>query len=313
MEEQIRTAVEQLPEKPTPGFFKRFRGFLPATIIIALCFSIPLYHLARFAADNQLYSYIFLMPFITLYLVRLKKDELPLNDKPASILAAPFFAIGLISIVAYEYASRLGFKMAEDDALALTTFSFLSFFGSVCCLFLGKLTLRALAFPFGLLIFMIPMPVFFRDRVEHILQHGSAAVAGTFFDLSGATFFQEGLIFHLPGINIEVAPECSGIHSSLVLFITSLLAGYLFLHSTWKRAALALFVIPLALVRNGFRVFVIGQLCVHIGPQMINSPIHRRGGPLFFALSLIPFFLLLIILKKSERAKEQSTRQISKI
>jgi hypothetical protein len=49
-------------------------------------------------------------------------------------------------------------------------------------------------------------------------------------------------------------------------------------------------------------VYVIGELCTHIGPQMINSPIHRHGGPLFFVLSLIPFFLLLIFLRRSERA-----------
>jgi exosortase/archaeosortase family protein len=86
-----------------------------------------------------------------------------------------------------------------------------------------------------------------------------------------------------------------------VLFITSLVAGYLFLRSPWKRTILCLAVIPLALLRNGFRIFVIGQLCVQIGPDMINSPIHHRGGPLFFLLSLIPFFLFLIFLIKSER------------
>jgi len=62
-----------------------------------------------------------------------------------------------------------------------------------------------------------------------------------------------------------------------------------------------LVVIPLGILRNGFRIFVIGQLCVHIGPQMLYSAIHRQGGPLFFALSLVPFFLLLIVLRKSDR------------
>ena len=33
---------------------------------------------------------------------------------------------------------------------------------------------------------------------------------------------------------------------------------------------------------------------------MIDSPIHHHGGPIFFALSLIPFFLFLIWLRKSE-------------
>ena len=50
-------------------------------------------------------------------------------------------------------------------------------------------------------------------------------------------------------------------------------------------------------------MFTIGELCVHVGPQMINSPIHHKGGPIFFALSLIPFFLLLVALQKSERGR----------
>jgi exosortase/archaeosortase family protein len=65
-------------------------------------------------------------------------------------------------------------------------------------------------------------------------------------------------------------------------------------------------VIPLGLLRNGFRVWVIGELCVRIGPQMIDSPIHHRGGPVFFVLSLVPLFLLLLYLSKCELRKEQA-------
>jgi len=121
------------------------------------------------------------------------------------------------------------------------------------------------------------------------------------FSASDLPVWQEGLTFRLPGISLQVAPECSGIHSTVVLFITSVVAGHFFLRSPWKRVVLCLAVIPLALVRNGFRVFVLGELCAHIGPQMIDSPVHRHGGPLFFALSLVPFFVLLYLLRRSER------------
>jgi hypothetical protein len=67
------------------------------------------------------------------------------------------------------------------------------------------------------------------------------------------------------------------------------------------------FVIPLGILRNGFRVFVIGMLCVHVGPRMIDSVIHHRGGPLFFALSLVPLFLLLWWLRRGERRVEATT------
>ena len=152
----------------------------------------------------------------------------------------------------------------------------------------------------------MPLPAIVVSWIVAVLQSGSAAVARGFFALTGTPFFQDGLVFQLPGISIEIAPECSGIHSSLVLFITSLVASYLFLYTPWKRAVFILAVIPLSILRNGFRVYTIGELCVHIGPHMINSPIHRKGGPLFFALSLIPLFLLLVVLQKSERVGGRS-------
>jgi exosortase/archaeosortase family protein len=84
------------------------------------------------------------------------------------------------------------------------------------------------------------------------------------------------------------------------------MAAYLFLKKPSSRLVLMLVVIPLALLRNGFRIFVIAQLCVRIGPQMIESPIHRRGGPVFFVLSLVPLFLLLLYLSRRELREEQS-------
>ena len=64
---------------------------------------------------------------------------------------------------------------------------------------------------------------------------------------------------------------------------------------------LAAAVIPLALLRNGFRVFVIGELCVRVSPDMIDSWVHKQGGPFFFALSLIPFSILLYFLYRADR------------
>jgi exosortase/archaeosortase family protein len=88
-----------------------------------------------------------------------------------------------------------------------------------------------------------------------------------------------------------------------VLFITSLLASHLFLKSPWRRIVLVAFVIPLGIVRNGFRILVIGLLCVHIGPYMIDSVIHHQGGPLFFALSLVPLVLFMAWLRRRERQR----------
>jgi len=122
-----------------------------------------------------------------------------------------------------------------------------------------------------------------------------------YFTIAGTPLVRHGAVFELPGIVLRVAQECSGIRSSWVLFITSVLASHLFLRKWGSRLALVAFVIPLGILRNGFRVFVIGLLCVYIGPHMIDSVIHHRGGPLFFALSLVPLFLLAWWLRRRER------------
>jgi exosortase C (VPDSG-CTERM-specific) len=223
----------------------------------------------------------------------------PRAVRPATGLAAIFFAGGLIVLVLWLAAGMTA--TAIENYLAPVILSFLLFFVGVIAWCFGKEFLKTFAFPVALLVFMIPFPTVLRDAIDTFLQHGSAAVANGLFVVSNLSFYKEGLIFHLPGINIRVASECSGIHSTLALLITSLLAGYLFLRKPWNRAILALVVIPLALLRNGFRIFVIGQLCAQIGPQMIDSPIHHHGGPIFFILSLIPFFLLLVYLIKFDR------------
>lgn len=275
--------------------------FAPVAIIAVLAFILPLVRLMNFAIHDELYSYIVLIPFITAYLIWQEKEKSPADPGPASWLTPVFLVAGVAVLIWHHFAH----PAAVEDSLAQTTLAFVLFFTAAAAWRLGGRTLRAFAFPLAFLIFMVPLPVAFRGVIESGLQQGSAVVANVFFTVADTPMVNDGLVFRLPGIQLEVAPECSGIHSTVVLFITSLLAGHYFLKRPWKRAVLCLVVIPLALLRNGFRVFVIGELCVHIGPQMINSIIHRRGGPLFFLLSLIPFFYLLLYLRRGDQPKPE--------
>ena len=126
--------------------------------------------------------------------------------------------------------------------------------------FMGSAWMAAAAFPFAFLIFMVPLPDAAVDRLETASKVASAEVAAWYFALVGTTLVRNGTIFELPGITLQVAQECSGIRSSWVLFITSVLASHLFLKTTWRRLVLVAFVIPLGILRNGFRILVIGLL-----------------------------------------------------
>lgn len=291
-----------MSDQTTPATFStpQFYKFGLAVGGLAICFVVPLWRLVWFAANDELFSYILLMPFLCAYLGWLEKKSLPPASPPAKMPAALFFIAGAAALTGYFLLARSAHPHAAENSLTLTTSSFLLCVTGAGCWFLGGATMRALVFPFCLSVFMVPFPEPVRNGLESALQHGSATVADWMFVLSGTPVWRSDTLFRLSDITIEVAPECSGIHSTWILFITSLVAGRMILRRPWKRAVLCLAVIPLALLRNGFRVFVIGQLCIHIGPGMIDSPIHHRGGPIFFVLSLLPFFLLLWFLRRSE-------------
>jgi exosortase C (VPDSG-CTERM-specific) len=270
-----------------------------AAILLA-CFAKPLYELLRFALKSDLFSHILLIPFISAYLIWITKDALPAATQPRRFHSVFFFAAGAAVLSAYWFGPQFGLDVKRDH-LTWTTSALMLLFIGLCFYCLGPAALRSLSFPLSLLIFAVPFPLVLVDWTEKLLQHSSAEAADWFFTLTGTSFLRNGLVFQLSDITLQVAPECSGIHSSLVLLITSLVAGQLFLASGWKRALLALAVIPLGILRNGFRIWTLGQLCIHIGPHMIDSPIHHRGGPIFFALSMIPFTFLLFYLWKSDR------------
>ena len=216
-----------------------------------------------------------------------------------AVFAWPWLVAGLGALLARQHFANLG----QNDQMTLVALSFVCFAITGAFLFLGAKWARSAMFPLFFLAFFIPLPEIVVDTLEEASKQASAEVASWLFLITGTPFLRTETMFQLPGITIAVAKECSGIRSSLVLIITSLLAANMFLRTTWRRALLVAAVIPLGLFRNAARILVISLLCVHIVPHMINSVIHRRGGPFFFAASLIPLFLFLWWLRRGEVAQ----------
>jgi exosortase C (VPDSG-CTERM-specific) len=285
---------------------RRLWSFALFTLLLLCCFSLPIYDLVRFAIHSDLYSHIILIPYISFYLIWIQRHQLVLDAWLSRKLAVVTFIAGA-GILAIAFSLRASGGIHMQDYLASVTLAALTILWAGCLFLFGITTIRAVIFPLLFLIFIVPFPISVERHVETFFQVSSAAAAHAFFQISGTPVLQHGTVFQLPGFSFEVAPECSGIHSSLVLFITSFVAGHLLLRKWWAKTLFGLFVIPLAIIRNGIRIFIIGQLCVHVGPEMIHSYIHRRGGPIFFAGSLIPFFLLLFFLVKVESNRHRSS------
>ena len=268
--------------------------------LLLLAYGWILYALTQYALAEGLHSHVLLIPFVSWYLIHLDRHRWP-TAGPGSPVAALLLAVPGAALLAFALLHRTGAgALSHNDFLAAATGSFLCFLWAGGFLLLGNLRMGAVAFPAAFLIFMIPLPDAAVNAIEHTLVAATSEVVDFFFLLTGVSFLRDGNLFQIATISLEVAQECSGIRSSWVLFITSLLASYLFLRNPWHRTLIVALVIPLGILRNGFRILVLAQLCIHRGPHMIDSDLHHKGGPIFFALSLIPLFLLLWWFRRME-------------
>jgi exosortase C (VPDSG-CTERM-specific) len=275
---------------------KRFLGWCIYLAVLCAAFALPLREFATYTAHSDVHSYVLLVPFVTAYLVYIRWRQLSGELTTSWAPAAALTILGVGALLARQHFSNLG----QNDQMTLVALSFVCFAITGAFLFLGAKWARSAMFPLFFLAFFIPLPEVVVDTLEEASKQASAEVASWLFLITGTPFLRTQTMFQLPGITIAVAKECSGIRSSLVLIITSLLAANMFLRTTWRRALLVAAVIPLGLFRNAARILVISLLCVHIGPHMINSVIHRRGGPFFFALSLVPLFAMLWLFRRQE-------------
>jgi exosortase C (VPDSG-CTERM-specific) len=286
--------------------WQRFRGFIVFAIVLTVVFCRPLWALLKFAPHKELYSHILLIPFISGYLIWMKRGTPVAASRPNRALAILPFLAGLSVLGWYRYGLQKSGELQQADYLSAMTFAFLCFLLCGAFVFIQRNYLKSITFPVAFLIFCVPFPTFLQNGIEMFFQHGSAHVAYAMLETAGMPVLKTGTSFLLPGFPMDVQPECSGIHSSLVLFITSVVAAYLFLDTSWRRFVFVLFVIPLALVRNGFRVFCLGEIGVHFYPAVLDSWFHHHGGPIFFLLSLVPLFLLLVYLMKGEARKREA-------
>lgn len=309
--EDATTPKDTEPVTATRGWWlenRRAIQFAGFVVLLSAAFVLPLVGLFRHALDEELHSHILLIPAVALYLAAIQRESLPQESK-----ASPLGWVGFVLFAAVVYAVPMlagwdgGWSL--NDKLAQSTACYVLLLVAGGFAILGTAWMRVLTFPFVFLVFMIPMPDAFVVGLEEWLMRVSAGMTEFLFKLTGTSVHRDGQVIELPGMVLRVARECSGIRSTIVLFITSVLASYLFLKSPWHRGILVALVIPLGILRNGFRVLVIGLLCVHIGPEMIDSWVHHRGGPLFFGISLVPLFLTAAWFRYREAKHERSENE----
>src|SRR6185437_2071293 len=119
------------------------------------------------------------------------------------------------------------------------------------------------------LFFLVPLPSSLMDRLVTGLQYASAEITSLLFTIAGVPVLRHDQAFALANLEIEIARECSGIRSAMGLIMLSAVFSRLFLRSNWSRAALLLLTIPLAIIKNGLRIFTLSTLAAYVDPAYL--------------------------------------------
>jgi exosortase len=279
---------------------KRNTYFVCATLLaMGLC-GATLKSLAVFCWHSDLYSFSAAVPFISAVLVYLERKR---------IFAHVQYDLAVGSVIA---VLALGMRLASAThpslALSLPVLSFIFLWVGIFVACFGTKALQAAAFQLSLLLFIVPLPAVLLDKAIFILRSCSTEAAVLIFRLGGIPFFQNEFRFSLPGVDIEVAEQCSGIRSGLSFFVTSLLVGHLFLRSSWSKLALVIAAFPITVFKNGMRIVTIYELSIR--PSMVNvvTWVHHNGGILFSLVGLIFLGLAVVGLRKWEETLKPGGR-----
>jgi exosortase len=261
------------------------RPWLLYVLWVAFCgllFHKPLARLVLYSFENDNASHILLIPLLVgwlLYLDRTKVSQNCVLDLRAALLfAVPAVILALVSQRPWPLRAPTGLLVPVLSLILFLIAGFIAIF--------GRRSSQESWFSLAFLGFAIPWPESLLDGFIYSLQYASAAVAGWIFDGSGVPVLREGFVFHLPGLSIEVAKECSGIRSSMALLILAVLVAHFAFRRFWKKVVFVLAGLLMMAVKNGVRIATLTILAKYVDPGFLFGRLHHQGGVVFFLLGL---------------------------
>ncbi len=217
-------------------------------VLIAYPFMDTIVDMERRWSGQEEYGYGYIIPFITLFLIWQRKDQLMDARFDPSLLAIPLLLVGgLIYFV----------------GVASTTLAQYALIWTILALAYGVLgwrKFRIVAIPLALLFFMVPLPLFIYHNLSGKLQLISSEIGVAVIRWFGISVYLEGNVIDLGSYKLQVVEACSGLRYLFPLMSLSFIAAYLYNVETWKRVVVFLSSIPITVLMNSFRIGVIGVL-----------------------------------------------------
>jgi exosortase len=249
------------------------------------------------AWNNDEYTHILLIIPIAATLIlldwrRVERLSAPSPGWGAVLLFASLLGLG--------FANWGRAELRPDEQLAISMAGLVVWWIGSFVLCFGADASQVVLFPLGFLFWLAPFPQAMLDRIVSLLQQGSTVAADLLFMIAGVPVIHDGVRLLIPGLTLEVAKECSSIRSSLMLMVTTMVLAQLFLRSPWRKILMVALVVPLAVAKNGLRIFTIAMLGTKVDPGFLTGRLHHDGGIVFFLISLGVIFLLLWVFRRRD-------------
>jgi EpsI family protein len=239
--------------------------------------------LVDYWASNEMYSFGFLVPIISGYLIWVRRHHL--RVLPANPSYGPGALVLASALTMLIVARASNTNVVEELSLPIAVI------GTVLLVF-GSRILQGLAFPLTYLFAMVPFWGFATDRLQAPFQLYSATVGVAALRLFDIPVLRDGVLIYLPQTTLEVAEVCSGINQLVAILCIGVPLAHMQIKSWSRRAIIVAAALIIAILSNGLRVAIISLFAYHgiTGP---NGDIH--GPYSIFRTTLISGIGFLIL------------------
>jgi exosortase len=286
------TATQNAPTTPSASRVITWGPLLWFTGLILVSFAPVLWRLAEQWLTNDDMSHGVFVPVLVGYIVWQRRHVLfSIHPRPnplglmLMIIGMLFLCVGPPSLPTFVFVTRLGFLFSSVGLLLYLR---------------GIETIIALAYPLILTLMMIPIPSFLYEHVTIPLQFVASVLSERLLEIMGYSVLREGNILHLPLQTLAVAEACSGLRSLLSLSFLAQAYIYLFDTRIWMRWAIAIAIVPIAIVANSGRIIFTAVMSQH-SADWLHGRLHDSTGWVVF---VVAFACLLLVHKSTSKVTD---------
>jgi exosortase len=284
----MATYAESLPEEKAASPAPRQLAWEPILWfggLLAVCYAPVLYRLGTIWLNNEDMGHGFFVPVVAAYVAWQRRDRIAALRPATNYWGLAIVAFGAVLMLLGTLGAQI-FVAHIAVVISLT---------GVILFLAGAPTLRELAFPLFLLLFMIPIPAIIYARITLPLQLFASRVAETILGWMDIPVLRDGNVLELASQKLSVAEACSGIRSLLSLSFLSLVYAHIFDKKSWMKWVLLAATIPIAIAANAARVTLTGVLSEY-RTDLAQGFFHEMEGWVLFlvALSLLVLFHQLV-------------------